>query len=80
MNPVVFKIEQIRKSKGIKKSHIAKHCGKTPSWYTDITKGRNRLSVDDLLLVAESLGEDPSIFFDQKLSVTLNKRKKNNSA
>lgn len=80
MNYVVGRIEQIRKSKGIKKSHIARFCGKTPSWYTDITKGRNRLSVDDLLLVAAAVDEEPKNFFDKQLSVTLKCSQKPKSA
>lgn len=71
LNLVVENIELVRKSKGVTKSHIAKHCNKTSSWYGDITKGKNRLSVDDLFLVAEALNENPINFFSQKLSVTL---------
>lgn len=71
MNIVIENIELVRKSKGVTKSHIAKHCNKTPSWYGDITKGKNRLSVDDLLLVAEALNESPINFFSHKLSVSL---------
>lgn len=71
MNIVIENIELVRKSKGVTKKHIALHCNKTSSWYGDIVKGKNRLSVDDLLLVADSLFEKPEHFFSEKLSVTL---------
>lgn len=72
MNIVIGNIEKIREKKGIMKSHIAKACGHTPSWYSDILKGKNRLSVDDLLLVADAVNEKPAIFFAEELSVTHN--------
>lgn len=75
MNIVINNIEKIRDNKGVKKSHIAKYCGKSPAWYTDIIKGRNRMSVDDLLLVADALNENPANFFSSKLSVTRNSTK-----
>ncbi len=75
MNIAIKNIEKIRASKGIYKSHIAKHCGHTPAWYTDIISGKNRLSVNDLLLIAEVLNEHPGNFFSTKLSVTLNSNK-----
>jgi transcriptional regulator with XRE-family HTH domain len=71
LNIVVSNIEIVRKSKGVTKTHIAKHCNKTPSWYGDITKGKNRLSVDDLFSVADALHEKPELFFSKELSVTL---------
>ncbi|WP_082927437.1 helix-turn-helix domain-containing protein [Paenibacillus oryzisoli] len=75
MNIVIQNIETVRKSKGVTKTHIAKHCGKTSSWYGDISHGKKRLSVDDLILVADALNENPSIFFASKLSVTLKSNK-----
>jgi len=72
VNYVVKNIEQIRKRKGITKTHIAKRCGKSVPWYADISKGRRRLFVGDLLSIAEALEEKPEIFFDQELSETRN--------
>lgn len=63
INYVIENIENIRKKKGVTKAFIAKKCSKTSSWYNDITKGKNRLSIDDFLNVAESLGEEPKNFF-----------------
>lgn len=70
MNYVVLNIENIRKKKGITKTHIAKHCDKSVSWYADIAKGRRRLFVDDLLGISEAMDVEVTIFFDKKLSVT----------
>lgn len=73
INIVVRNIENVRKKKGVTKVFIARSCKKTPGWYGDIVKGKNRLSVDDFLIIADSLGENPAIFFSNKLSVSLNK-------
>lgn len=75
LNLVIENIEIVRKSKGVTKSHIAKHCGKTSSWYGDISHGKKRLSVDDLLMVADALNENPANFFSTRLSVTLKSNK-----
>lgn len=57
LNPILKTIEEIRKKKGISKTHIAKHCGKSPQWYSDITSGRRRMYVDDLIQVTEAIGK-----------------------
>lgn len=75
MNYVVKNIETLRKRKGMTKTHIANHCGKTIAWYADIAKGRRRVYLDDVLLIAEAMNEDERNFFDKKLSETLNKQK-----
>lgn len=63
------KIEQIRKSKGITKKHIAEKCGHTPAWYTDILKGRS-IKVDTLQKIADALEVDIIVFFEENLSVS----------
>lgn len=73
---VIQKIEQIRTEKGITKTHIWKHCGKSAAWYSEMARGKRELYVRDLLKIAEALGEEPKIFFDLKVSVALNKRKR----
>lgn len=75
MNYVIKNIEIVRKSRGVTKTHIGSYCGKTGAWYGDIVKGRRRVYLSDLLLIAEALNEDVKIFFDQKLSETLNNKK-----
>lgn len=75
MNYVVKNIETLRKRKGMTKTHIANHCGKTITWYADIAKGRRRICLDDVLLIAEAMEVEEKIFFDRKLSETLNPQK-----
>lgn len=72
MNSVVMKIEKTRVQKGITKTHIAKHCGRSVSWYKDIANGRRRVYLDDVFTIAEAIGEDVGNFFKQELSVSLN--------
>lgn len=75
MNPI-SNMEMIRKRKGITKTHIAKHCKRSVSWYADIAKGRRSVYLDDFMMIAEAMGEDVRIFFDHQLSDTLNRPKK----
>lgn len=75
MEYVVKNIEAIRKRKGITKAHIGRYCGKTGAWYGDIVKGRRRVYLEDVFVIADAMGEDITVFFDPKLSVTLNNRK-----
>lgn len=75
MNPVVKNIESLRKQKRMTMKEIADYCGKTIPWYADIAKGRRRIYLDDMLLIAEAMKEEPSIFFTNKLSVTLSSKK-----
>lgn len=70
MNPVVARMEEVRKRKGVTKTHIAKHCGHTVAWYHDIAKGRRKVYLDDAIMIAESLGEELPLFFAKKLSET----------
>lgn len=62
MNQAVVRIEQTRVKKGVTKTHIAKHCERSVSWYNDISKGRRRMYLDDLFPVADALGEKPEFF------------------
>lgn len=75
MNPVVKNIEAKRKEKRMTMKEIADYCGKTIPWYADIAKGRRRVYLDDMLLIAEAMKEEPSIFFATQLSVSLNSQK-----
>lgn len=75
INPVVRNIEAIRKKKGFTMKQIADHCGKSIPWYADIAKGRRRVYLEDVLLIAESMNEQPRNFFNKKLSVTHNENK-----
>ena len=66
------KIEEIRKSKGVTKTHIAKKCNKTVAWYYGISKGKRTLNVQTLQEIANALEVDVKNFFDNELSDSLN--------
>lgn len=63
MNPIVAHMEDMRRRKGITKTHIARHCGHSVTWYQDIAKGRRKVYLDDAILIAEAVGAD---FFSAK--------------
>lgn len=73
MKPVYQRIEDIRISKGVTKTHIAKSCGKTVSWYYGISVGRRTPDVHALQDIADALEVDVRIFFGNQLSETLNR-------
>lgn len=72
MKPVHLRIEEIRKSKGVTKTHIAKKCGKSVAWYHGISTGRRQPNVESLQQIADALETDVRNFFGDKLSDTLN--------
>lgn len=72
MAPIHLRVEKVRLLHGVTKTHIAKHCNKTVAWYSDVSKGKIRLTVEDLEKIARALNVDVTIFFDRKLSETLN--------
>jgi transcriptional regulator with XRE-family HTH domain len=74
MTPVYIRVEEIRKRKGVTKTHIARHCGRSISWYQDISKGRRNMSVDALQKIAEALEVPISSFFEDEVSETRSKR------
>lgn len=76
MTAVHQKIEEIRIQKGVTKTHIARKCGKSVSWYCGISSGRRKANVESLKQIADALEVDVRIFFDNELSVTLNKKQK----
>ncbi|MER2169901.1 MAG: helix-turn-helix transcriptional regulator [Psychrobacillus psychrodurans] len=71
MKPVYLNIEEIRISKGVTKTHIAKSCGKTVAWYYGISTGKRIPNVESLQMIAEALEVDVRDFFENNLSVTL---------
>lgn len=75
MKPVYLKIEEIRVSKGVTKTHIAKSCGKTVAWYYGISTGKRIPNVESLQMIADALEVDIRDFFESELSVTLNEEK-----
>jgi transcriptional regulator with XRE-family HTH domain len=73
MYPIHLKIEAIRREKGVTKTHIANKCRKSVSWYHGIATGRRKPTVESVAMIAEALEVDIKLFFDKKLSVTLNR-------
>lgn len=71
MKPVYLKIEEIRLSKGVTKTHIAKSCGKTVAWYYGISTGKRVPNVESLQMIADALEVDIRDFFGSELSATL---------
>lgn len=64
------KIDAIRVSKGITQKHVADVCGKSSQWYYDLKIGRSSVKGEDLGLIAEALGVEVTVFFDDELSAT----------
>ena len=75
MKPVYLKIEEIRKQKGVTKTHIAKRCGKSVAWYYGISTGKRIPNVDSLQMIADALDVDVRNFFEVELSEALNNYK-----
>ncbi|CAB4128105.1 HTH_XRE domain containing protein [uncultured Caudovirales phage] len=71
-NMIYEKIEKIRIQNGVTKSFIARKLGISLMTYCHIANGRSRLSVDRLMLIAEALNVDPTIFFVNKLTESVN--------
>ncbi|MBB6672588.1 helix-turn-helix domain-containing protein [Cohnella nanjingensis] len=73
---MLSKLRQLRLQKGISQTYISKRLGfKHPSGYANIEMGRNRLSFEDAVIVADILGvevselQEDKVFFEQKLHV-----------
>ncbi len=69
--PVHDRVEQVRMRKGVSKAHIARKCGHSISWYSDLSKGRRGMSVKALQDIAVALEVNAKIFFDDDISDTL---------
>lgn len=61
-------VEKIRKAKGITKTHIAHRLGISLQGYRHIVSGNTRLDVERLKTIAEVLGVEPAVFFDNGLT------------
>lgn len=66
------RIRDIRKSKGITQTHVAKETGMTVSSYNMKENGKRPISTTELELIALALNEPVANFFDQKFHVKLN--------
>jgi len=65
------KIAIIRRSKGISQVFITNKLGKTSAWLSNIEKGRRDIGAEELNQVAEILGVDIGIFFNDGLNSEL---------
>jgi transcriptional regulator with XRE-family HTH domain len=61
---VYEKIEEVRKSRGVTKTYIAKKCNKSLQWYQGISIGRRTPNVKSVQEIANALHVKPSIFFE----------------
>lgn len=61
-------VEKIRAAKGITKTHIANKLNMSLQGYRHITSGEVRLDVERLKVIANVLGVNPGVFFDNKLT------------
>lgn len=59
-------VEHVRKAKGVTKTHIANKLGISLQGYRHITTGDVRLDVDRLEIIAQVLGVEPAVFFDNE--------------
>jgi transcriptional regulator with XRE-family HTH domain len=61
-------VEKLRIAKGITKTHIANKLNMSLQGYRHITSGDVRLDVERLKVIANVLGVDPAVFFDNTLT------------
>ena len=61
-------VEKLRKARGITKTHIAKQLNLSLQGYRHMMNGDVRLDVERLKIIANVLGVNPSVFFDEKLT------------
>lgn len=61
-------VEKIRIAKGITKTHIANKLNMSLQGYRHITSGEVRLDVERLKVIANVLGVNPAVFFDNELT------------
>ena len=61
-------VEKLRKARGITKTHIAKQLNLSLQGYRHMMNGDVRLDVERLKIIANILGVNPSVFFDEKLT------------
>lgn len=62
------KIARIRRDKGISQVFITNKLGKTSAWLSNIEKGRRDIGAEELNQIAEILGVDINIFFNENLN------------
>ena len=61
-------VEKIRIAKGVTKTYLANKLGISVRGYRHIVSGNTRLDVERLKVIADALGVEPAIFFDNELT------------
>jgi len=61
-------VEKIRIAKGVTKTYLAKHLNLSLQGYRHITSGGSRLDVERLKIIANILGVEIAVFFDNQLT------------
>ena len=61
-------VERLRKAKGVTKTHLANSLHMSLQGYRHISSGSVRLDVERLKIIADVLGVEPAIFFDNQLT------------
>ncbi|MEW6663029.1 MAG: helix-turn-helix domain-containing protein [Bacillota bacterium] len=65
------RIAEVRKGMCATQEYVAQKLNRTPQWLSNIERGIRPIMADELVIIAEVLGVDPSIFFDNHLNKTL---------
>lgn len=76
---VHINVEKIRRAKGVTKTHLANKLNLSLQGYRHITSGNVRLDVERLKVIANVLGVEPAIFFDNELTESVIKEIEKNS-
>ncbi|WFA20675.1 XRE family transcriptional regulator [Paenibacillus mucilaginosus] len=66
------RIREVRKSKGVSQTFVAKKVGMTIANYNMKENGKRAITVQELESIAQALDEPVSNFFDENLNVKLN--------
>lgn len=67
------RIRNLRKSKGISQTYLAKELNITVSGYNMKELGKRPITTDELQVIATALGVSASFFFDSEFHVKCNK-------
>ena len=68
-------VKRIREAKGVMASHVSRVLGyKSPQGYHYLENGQANITVETLKVIAKVLGEDVSVFYDEKQTDLVLKR------
>lgn len=69
-------LKQIRLAKGFTQEEVAKMSGISRSYYADVERGTANAGGSTAKRIADTLGFDMSLFFEEKLRVTRQTKRK----